>query len=116
MDWRPGDSEEAAGFENGAWSIARGRPDVCFQTALNYASSVQTAGQGPGKLDTQQKEKLRQRYARRVVPMLREAVAAGFQDAKRLHDDPAFAAFRSDPQFQATLLDLKFPQDPFARP
>jgi hypothetical protein len=48
--------------------------------------------------------------------MLRESVADGFKDAKRLRDEPAFAPIRSTPEFQRIVSDVEFPRDPFAQP
>ncbi|MGO9467246.1 MAG: serine/threonine-protein kinase [Isosphaeraceae bacterium] len=110
-----GESEEAMRFERGAMAVTRGRPDACFQTAVTYAWSAKAAVEGPSKLDAQQKAMHQHRCARRVVPMLREAFAAGFKDYKRLRNEPAFAAFRSDPEFQAVVRDMEFPTDAFAR-
>jgi hypothetical protein len=46
---------------------------------------------------------------------LRLAVAAGFRDLNRLSNDSAFAALRGRPDYQALLIDLDFPADPFQR-
>ena len=48
--------------------------------------------------------------------MLRGAVAAGFRDAKRLRNEPAFAPILSRPEGRAILADVEFPTEPFARP
>jgi hypothetical protein len=48
--------------------------------------------------------------------MIREAVAAGFNDGRVLRTDPALAPVRSEPEFQAIVSGLEFPAQPFARP
>ena len=46
---------------------------------------------------------------------LRRAIDAGFRMVTLLRTEEDFAPLRSRPDFQALLLDLDFPADPFAR-
>ncbi len=47
--------------------------------------------------------------------MLREAVADGFADAKALGTEPLLAPVRGTREYQAILLDVGFPREPFVR-
>jgi tRNA A-37 threonylcarbamoyl transferase component Bud32/HEPN domain-containing protein len=109
-----GQRDEVVRFETGAIEIARGHADLCVQTAYNYAVSAQAVLESPSKLNPEQRQKLNKRYSRRVVPMLREAVAAGFKDGGRLRNDPAFRQFQRDPEFRSVVRDADFPSQPLA--
>jgi hypothetical protein len=51
----------------------------------------------------------------RAMDALRRAMAAGYRDVQWMRRDPDLDPLRSRPEFQALLLDLTFPEDPFAR-
>jgi hypothetical protein len=57
----------------------------------------------------------RDAYAVRAMATLRRAVAEGFRDLNTLRKDEDLDPLRSRPDFQALLLDLAFPDEPFAR-
>ncbi len=107
-----GQGAEAKRVDTKALKAAEGHSRVCFDTAWTYASNAREAVEKPNKLNAQQKEALRRRYARRVVPMLRAAVDAGFKDAALVRKSTEFDAFRSDPAFQAVVMDMEFPDKP----
>jgi serine/threonine-protein kinase len=50
-----------------------------------------------------------------AMDVLRRAVAAGYRDVNWMRRDPDLDPLRSRPEFQVLLLDLTFPDDPFAR-
>ena len=109
-----GRHDEALHWRGQSLTIARGNPDLLYQLATVYALNARMMGKWPTKLSPAQLATWRRRYEEETTAMLREAVATGFRDAKRLRDDQEFASFRSDPAFQAIILDLEFPTDPFA--
>ena len=111
-----GSDAESRKMENEALVLAHGHPDVLFGAAQLYAVESRRFDNGPSELDTAVRDKVRQRYARRVVPLLREAVASGFKNAALLRADPAFTPFQSDPGFRLIVYDLSFPIKPFAPP
>jgi serine/threonine-protein kinase len=45
---------------------------------------------------------------------LKQTIATGFRDLKLLHSDPDLNILRARPDFQRLLLDLAFPEQPFA--
>ena len=50
-----------------------------------------------------------------AVEALRRAVAAGLHDLAFMRRDPDLDALRSRPDFQLLIMDLAFPDEPFAR-
>jgi serine/threonine-protein kinase len=56
----------------------------------------------------------RRGYADRAIAALRRAVAGGWRSADELKSDPNFAPLRSRSDYEALLMDLSFPDDPFA--
>jgi eukaryotic-like serine/threonine-protein kinase len=60
-----------------------------------------SAAQGPAELD-------------RAMDTLRRAVAAGYRSVAWIGRDPDLDPLRSRPDFQLLMLDLDFPDDPFA--
>ena len=54
------------------------------------------------------------RDADRAVATIRLAIELGFADSAALKNDPDFDPIRSRPDFQALMMDLAFPADPFA--
>ncbi len=111
-----GQFDEADRFEKAALEVARGRPDLCFQTAYNLASS---AKQSQNTRASSIRNNVRRSSIGSLgafVPLLREAVAAGFHDEARLRHDPAFRQFQLDPEFQAVVQDLQFPSNVISPP
>jgi len=53
--------------------------------------------------------------AKRAVECLRKPLTAGYHTIADLRADPDFRAIQGRPEFENMLLDLQFPQDPFAR-
>ena len=108
-----GQTEEAKQVETKALKTARGHPEVCYQTAITFAVLANQTWMFRSKLNAQQSDALRRRYAGWVVPLLRAAAAAGFKDARRVRYDLRFASYRSDPAYQAVLMDMGFPDKGF---
>ena len=52
--------------------------------------------------------------ASNAMTALRQAVAAGFHDASRLHREADFSSLRGRPDFQLLMMDLAFPPEPLA--
>ena len=69
----------------------------------------------PGKVAPRVREDRRRGIVMDIIAMLREAVADGFKDAKALGTEPTLSPLRGTREFQAILLDVEFPRDPFAR-
>jgi hypothetical protein len=53
--------------------------------------------------------------ADRAMEWLRQAIAAGYRKLAYLRTDTDLESLRSRPDFQLLLMDLGFPDDPFAR-
>jgi serine/threonine-protein kinase len=66
------------------------------------AGSGMTASEGRAEAD-------------RAMEWLRRAVAAGYQHVALMRKDPDLDPLRSRPDFQLLMMDLEFPDDPFAR-
>jgi len=109
-----GHYDQAAHWQSQALTPARGRPELFYQLALTYATNAGIAGKDPTKLGASQLEARRARLSADAVAMLREAVADGFRDARRLRNEPKLDPIRSDPGFAAVLAGLDFPADSFA--
>ncbi len=107
---------EASRWRGQAATTAQRRPAVFHRVAREYARRIVAIDHMPPKLDARYIKTHRQRLVEGTLAMLREAAAAGFKDAKRLRNEPAFAPIRSLPEGQAILADIEFPADPFARP
>jgi hypothetical protein len=56
-----------------------------------------------------------QPYGDRAMAALRRALERGYRNVNLIRKDPDLNPLRSRPDFQAMLLDLTFPADPFAR-
>jgi tetratricopeptide (TPR) repeat protein len=109
-------TQEAAAWRRQSLTTVRGRPELSYEVAKEYSRRIRSIGVLSTKLSSVQLEVLRRQRADDAKAMLREAVADGFQDAKALRREPAFAAIRSGPQFQAIITDLIFNSCPFAEP
>jgi hypothetical protein len=55
------------------------------------------------------------RLGDQAIEQLRTAIRDGYANVHALRNDPALDPLRDRPDFQALLLDLAFPVDPFAR-
>ena len=53
--------------------------------------------------------------ADRAMARLRQAIAAGYRKLFFMRTDPELDPLRSRPDFQLLMMDLEFPDDPFAR-
>jgi hypothetical protein len=74
---------------------------------LALASTVVDPAEGAASAERQRRD------AERAMAMLRRAIGKGMANTS-LFSDPDFDSLRSRPDFQALLLDLSFPADPFA--
>jgi tetratricopeptide (TPR) repeat protein len=75
---------------------------------LAVASTIADPAEGPAAAERQRRD------ADRAVAAIRRAIALGYADSGMLKNDPDFDSLRSRPDFQALLMDLAFPTDPFA--
>jgi hypothetical protein len=96
-------------------ATARGNPGLFYQLATVYALNAWFVGKCPSKLSAYELETRRLQFIQHGLSMLNEAIADGFRDLKQLRDDPELASLRSSPNFQAIVLDVQFPANPFAR-
>jgi len=111
-----GENEEASRWRSQSLTAARGDPGLFYEIALEYARRLGPIDRLPTKLDARRQRDRRRQTVDDTIAMLREAVADGFKDAKKVRDEPAFEPIRPTPEFQAIVSDLDFPRDPFARP
>jgi tRNA A-37 threonylcarbamoyl transferase component Bud32 len=95
-------------------ATARGNPALFYQLATVFALNAWFAQECPGKRSGHQVEIRRERFIQHGVDMLREAVADGFRELRRLRTDPELEALRSSPAFGDFLLDAQFPKNPLA--
>jgi hypothetical protein len=98
---------EARRIATEARAVWKGKPEIIFEAACNWASQLKrltppAAGQ----------EKQRAIYARRCVESLREAVANGYRDIDGMMADPNLAVLRSEPAFHQWLLTVKRNTEP----
>jgi tetratricopeptide (TPR) repeat protein len=108
-----GQAEEAARYERRSLETARGKPELLFLLAVDYAHKASLTGKLPNQLSNAQLQRRRDRYRRGALAMLRQAATEGFKDAARLKKEPAFDAIRSDPDFRAIAADVEFPAQAF---
>jgi len=111
-----GQFADAARWRGEVAATAEGRPAVYHMVAREYARRIVAIDHLPPKLSARDIASRRQRLVHGTLEMLREAVGAGFKDAKRLRNEPAFAPVLSRPEGQAFMADLEFPPEPFAQP
>jgi len=111
-----GENEEASRWRSQSLSSARGDPGLFYEIALEYVGRLGPIDHLPTKRDARRQSDLRRQTVDDTIAMLREAVADGFRDAKKIRGEPAFEPIRSTREFRAIVSDLDFPRDPFARP
>ena len=76
--------------------------------ALALASTVADSAEGPAAAQRQRRD------ADRAVATIRRLIGMGWADSEVLRNDPDLGSLRSRPDFQALMMDLAFPTDPFA--
>jgi tetratricopeptide (TPR) repeat protein len=104
-----GQTSEAAQYERRSLDSARGKPEVLYLMAVDYAREASLTGKLPNRLKADQLEKRRRRFVAGAVAMLRQAATDGFKDAARMRKESTFDAIRSDPGFRAVAADVEFP-------
>jgi tetratricopeptide (TPR) repeat protein len=77
-----------------------------FNAACSLAHCVRLAEKDEALTATQRQE-LTQKYADRVLVLLRQAITNGFQDAEALKKTPALEPVRSRPEYQTLLTELE---------
>ena len=110
-----GQMRETAQEQQRALDTFARKPDVFVEVANWYSSNASIIDRMRTKDGTHGRDQLRRRLVGRAIWCLQHAVESGSRDAGRLRTDPAFAPIHPLPEFQAILLDLEFPVDPFAR-
>ncbi len=111
-----GQPSEAARYELHSFDTARGKPELLYRLAIDYARDAGLTGKLPNRLNAGQLEKRRARFVGGAIAILRQAAADGFKDAARMRKESTFDAIRSDPGFRAVAADVEFPAQPFAAP
>jgi serine/threonine protein kinase len=111
-----GQHHEAARWLLKAREAAGANPDVFYEVAKEYAKRTLAIGVLPTRLTATQLQSRRQRFLDESIATLREAVAAGFKDAKSLRAAPELAPIRQTPQYESILADLEFPSRGFSAP
>jgi eukaryotic-like serine/threonine-protein kinase len=76
--------------------------------SLALASTIADPAEGPAAADRQRRD------ADRAVAAVRRVIGTGYA-SHLLKADPDLDSLRSRPDFQALMMDLAFPADPFAR-
>ncbi|MGO9469832.1 MAG: protein kinase domain-containing protein [Isosphaeraceae bacterium] len=109
-----GQRSEAARYLRHSLDTARGKPELLYSLAIEYAKNATLTGKLPTKLSADQLHERRRRFVAGAVAMLRQAAANGFKDAARLRRESTFESIRSNPDFAAILADIEFPAQPFA--
>lgn len=79
---------------------------ACFQSLLSGIGAQPGSGMTPAEIDS---------LGEKAVETLHRAVAAGLQDAAFMRRDTDLDPLRSRPDFQMLMMDLAFPDEPFAR-
>jgi tetratricopeptide (TPR) repeat protein len=92
--------------------IASPRPVDIYDTACNQSLLAGVAADARSTLTAAE----RQAEADKAMTSLRRAVGAGWRNANHMRVDPDLDPLRSRRDFQALLMDMAFPADPFARP
>jgi hypothetical protein len=85
-------------------------PWIFYNLACAYSrwSAVSSSGASPAPAE-------RDASAARAMAALRRAVAAGFDNVGHMGRDPDLDPLRSRPDFQAVIMEVGFPADPFQR-
>jgi serine/threonine-protein kinase len=86
------------------------RPEDCYWLACTLSRLIELAQADKrigGRIDPD-------RDGERAMSMLRRAIAGGIGDATRIRNEKDLAALRTRADFQALVMDLAFPADPFA--
>jgi hypothetical protein len=109
-----GQVAEAAEQRRQSLNTVRGYPNLFYDLAVQYATDAELAGRIETKLDARQLASRRERLLGETIVMLRESVADGFRDARRLRTEPALEPLRSRPEWKMILRDIEFPANPFA--
>jgi hypothetical protein len=81
-------------------------PQQVYAVACELALCLPLVGKGKAEL-TKEEQAERQKYADQVMAMLRQAVAAGFDDAGRLKTDKALAPLRTRDDFKQLLAEIE---------
>jgi hypothetical protein len=108
-----GQASEAAHHELHSLDTARGKPELLYRLAIDYARDADLTAKLPNRLNADQLDKRRRRFVAGAIAMLRQAAADGFKDAARMRNESTFDAIRSDPAFRAVAADVEFPRQPF---
>ena len=114
LQLREGDAQAALESARSLESLPEGNPIADYNTACYMSRClgvIQDAQWPDGK-----RVKIAQAYGDRAVAALRRALERGYRNVNLIRKDPDLDPLRSRPDFQALLLDLTFPADPFARP
>jgi serine/threonine-protein kinase len=93
---------------------SRSQPMARYDLACDWALCITAVGRDGGERSPQPSDE-RRRLSDRAMEALREAIAAGYNAVENLKEDPDLDPLRSRLDFQALLLDLIFPADPFSR-
>ncbi len=118
-------AEELAGLgqvvEASAWSrrsldTVRGDPECLYALAADYARSAELTDTYSIGLNAKGLRERKRRFVDAAIAMLRQAVADGFKDARRIAGDSRLSPIRPEPGFRAILADLEFPVEVFATP
>src|SRR5262249_21949188 len=88
--------DEAAAAARKRLDLWPGHADELYLVACDLALTAAAGEQGR-----------RDRHSALALAVLRQAIAAGFRDAKKARTDPALKALRSRPDFPALLADLE---------
>ena len=85
--------------------------DYTFVRACCHAGLVAiAAGPGSGVSAAEGAD-----HAEKAMAVLRQAVTMGYRDADAYRTESALDSLRNRPDFQALMMDLVFPTEPFAR-
>ena len=79
---------------------------ACFRSLLSGIAAEPGSGLTASEMTS---------LGEQAVDALRRAVAAGLRDLAFMRRDPDLDPLRSRPDFQVLIMDLAFPDDPFAR-
>jgi eukaryotic-like serine/threonine-protein kinase len=109
-----GQLDEAARWARQSLDTARGKSDLLYELAIDYARHAGMTGKSPTKLNATQLRRRRRGFEVGAIAMLRQAAAAGFKDAERVRSESTFESVRSNSEFAAILADIEFPSQPLS--